>query len=525
MKKKILFLLISVFVLMGIVKAEDYPNYVIGKGETFQLEPTLPTGFSSTITYSTESPDCVTVTSDGKITGANISGTCSTTVTAKSEDDSVNETYSVYVVNKVVLHGNGGTVNCTYTKPDEFYSWYLENQENDLIARDDESSVLKQIFIHTDDYACSVTKDNSYFAGWYTQATGGELVSDTASFNEVSEIYAHWSAEPIELESIDITVGYKKEGIKIVAIHKDGTGGKRNEIQLNELLTPYYATVEGITWTSQNPEIATVNETGKVTAVSVGDAVIKAKVDGTNKESIFTVRVTEKDMEIVLIPDNAVIKVGEVIEYKIYQIGPLYPNSANGEATYSISISEGSIANFVDPEHPSAKIKGLKEGTVTITASMEGGTVSTSTTLKVEKDDGEHHIGTLKFMIKFEGGEGADANATMENQAVYDGETTTIHKNLFTKKGYVFAGWAVYIEKADGTRIAATVDGKQMMYKDGDDISKLNIPEGATLVLVATWVTNPNTGAIVPLTIVSLGLVALYLFFIKSKKFNKIANI
>ena len=64
-----------------------------------------------------------------------------------------------------------------------------------------------------------------------------------------------------------------------------------------------------------------------------------------------------------------------------------------------------------------------------------------------------------------------------------------------------------------------------MTYKDGDDISKLNIPEGATLVLVAQWVTNPDTGSIVPIAIVSLALIGGYLYFVKSRKFNKIANI
>lgn len=532
MKKKLLFLIVSIFTLTGIVKADEavtgivdaYNTYVIGKGETIQLHPEIEpeNATNKNITYSSGLETCVTVTNDGKVTGVLTDGSCTTSVVATTAEGNFTKTYTFEVVDKITIHGNGGNASCEYVINNSAGSWYFENVENDgFIARQSGETTLMELFAPSDSHTCGLGRSGYKFAGFYTAAEGGELVSIYTKFKDVNEVYAHWTQEDIPVESIEITTGFVPDKLKMVALHKAEGEGKVHTVQLKVLPAPYYAQAEDVIWTSLNPDIATVDENGLVTAVAVGDATIKAKTAATNKEATYTVRVTNADIEIFITPVDPVVKVGEVIEFMPYQIGPLYVDT-----WFTMEISDTSIANFVnaDQEISDGKVKGLKEGNVTVKFKL-GNDISKEVTLRVVNDDGEHHIGPLKFMIKFEGGEGYDQSSSMVDQAVYDGETTTINKNLFTKKGYVFAGWAVYIEKADGSRIAAQLNGEQMMYKDGDDISKLSIPEGATLVLVATWVTNPNTGAIVPIAIISLGLVGVYLFLIKSRKFNKIANI
>ena len=54
--------------------------------------------------------------------------------------------------------------------------------------------------------------------------------------------------------------------------------------QLRATIAPENATTQTITWTSDNPAIATVNENGLVTAVASGNTVIRAKVVGPNGE-------------------------------------------------------------------------------------------------------------------------------------------------------------------------------------------------------------------------------------------------
>ena len=106
-----------------------------------------------------------------------------------------------------------------------------------------------------------------------------------------------------------------------------------------------------------------------------------------------------------------------------------------------------------------------------------------------------------------------------------DGEKATLAKNSFKRDKYVFAGWKVYLEDAQGGRVEVKIDGEPLTFKDGQDLPKINVPDGSNLVLVAQWATNPDTGAIIPITIGVLAVLALYLYFIQSKKFNKISNI
>lgn len=526
MKRKILFLLLCTFILIGIVKADtpvesivdNYTTYVLGKGEHIILHPTVEpeTATNKNITFSSSNENCATVDSTGKVVGVS---ECETTITAKTVDGNKEFSYRIIVLDKIVFHGNGGKVSCTYIVNNNLGSWHYTLDENDLTVRLPGQRAMIDAFNNDLATNCSVTRDGKEFAGFYTKAEGGELVSETTKFKDIDEVYAHWSDTETTIQSIQVSTGNVPDPIQIVAINNTSGENKRNTINLYALATPYYATPETINWTSLNTDIATVDANGLVTGVAPGTATIKAESANTHKEATYTVKVTEESYLIEVVPNNHTIEVGDVVEYKFYQIGPNYDETK----TFSIEISDASIANFADATAKDGKVKGLKTGRVDITVKLED-LATMKTTLTVKEQTG-HQIGGVKFMIKFEGGEEYDTSSSMEDQTVYINETTTINKNTFTKKGYVFAGWAVYIEKADGTRIAAQIDGKQMTYKDGDDITKLNIPEGATLVLVAQWVTNPNTGSIVPLTIISLGLLGIYLILVKSKKFNKISNI
>ncbi len=527
MKKKILFLLVCTFMLVGIVKADtpatgliDYfSSYVIAKGEHVTLNPTVTPddATNKNVTYSSNDSTCATVDANGKVDG--VGNDCRTKVTATTVDGNFTREYTIIVVDKVVFHGNGGKVSCQFVMDNSAGSWYYYLDENDMITRLPGTKTIMDAFNNDVASNCSVTKEGKYFAGFYTEADGGELVTSDTLFKNIDEVYAHWADTPTTIQSLEISTSNNPEPIHIVALNNTAGENKRNTINLYALSTPYYAKPETINWTSLNPEIATVNANGLVTGVAPGDATIKAVSAETNKEATYTVRVTEEAYLIVVTPTNQTIKVGDILQYKLYQIGPNYDQTKS----FTMEINDSSIAAFPDPDHIDGKVKGLKEGTVTITVKL-GDLATTQTTLTV-KDDASHHSEAVKFLIKFEGGEGYDTTSSMDLQAVYLNEQTTINKNAFTKKGYVFAGWLVYIENADGTRVAAQLNGKQMTYEDGADISKLNIPEGATLVLVAQWVTNPNTGAVTHLALIALGLLGIYLFLVKSKKFNKIANI
>lgn len=69
-------------------------------------------------------------------------------------------------------------------------------------------------------------------------------------------------------------------------------------VQLAVTVTPEDATDQSVTWTSSNPEVATVNEYGFVTAVSGGSCEIECKTcDGTDKSAKATILVPSISVE------------------------------------------------------------------------------------------------------------------------------------------------------------------------------------------------------------------------------------
>lgn len=74
---------------------------------------------------------------------------------------------------------------------------------------------------------------------------------------------------------------------------KNATVAKNGTIRLNAAITPSNATNPELHWSSNTPSVATVDQTGLVTAVSVGKATITARAqDGSGVEALCIVEVT-----------------------------------------------------------------------------------------------------------------------------------------------------------------------------------------------------------------------------------------
>ena len=63
-------------------------------------------------------------------------------------------------------------------------------------------------------------------------------------------------------------------------------------VTLIAMVSPENATYKTVTWSSSNPAVATVNESGKVTAVAPGEVVITAKAGDKTAECKLTVNAT-----------------------------------------------------------------------------------------------------------------------------------------------------------------------------------------------------------------------------------------
>lgn len=116
------------------------------------------------------------------------------------------------------------------------------------------------------------------------------------------------------------TVIYK---VTSVSLNKDSltldVGGSET---LTATITPDNATDQNVTWSSNNQNVATV-ENGKVTAVGAGSTTIKATVDGKSAECSVTVNAVQT-YTVTLETNGGTINSGEVTSYT-YGVGATLP--------------------------------------------------------------------------------------------------------------------------------------------------------------------------------------------------------
>ena len=133
-----------------------------------------------------------------------------------------------------------------------------------------------------------------------TKLIKGETVQLTASVSGVT-----WESKNPEVATVDQNglVTAVGKGSSSISATKDGyrggslnitvdlpsitiTGADANASLVMEGTLQLAASEQGVTWESSNPDVATVDQTGKVTAVYAGSAVISAKKDGFNAGTV-----------------------------------------------------------------------------------------------------------------------------------------------------------------------------------------------------------------------------------------------
>ncbi len=163
------------------------------------------------------------------------------------------------------------------------------------------------------------------------------------------------------------------------------------EITLEANVFPTNAAEKGVTWSSSDSEIATVDETGKVTAKKKGTCTITAKAKGEESSVVGTCTITVELVSVTGIsvtPPSTPLKVGESVTLT----ATVAPENAS-EKGVTWSSSDPEIAT-VDPE--TGKVTAKKKGTCTITAKTkeEGSSVEgTCTIVVVENNNGGNNGG------------------------------------------------------------------------------------------------------------------------------------
>lgn len=215
--------------------------------------------------------------------------------------------------------------------------------------------------------------------------------------DDATDKTVNWSSDNISVASVDaagLVTGIGKGTATITATTADGrlsasclftvdslhvTGISINPTSLEMVIEethtltvaiqPTYATDKRVSWTSNDPTIATVDESGNVTGVSLGTTTIIATTIDGNYSASCTVTVKEisvTGVSIDNISDN--IYVGQSVQLT----ATVYPaNAANKNVTWSLDGGEGYLTLT-----PEGLLTGISAGTVsrcTFTVTTEDG--------------------------------------------------------------------------------------------------------------------------------------------------------
>ena len=135
-------------------------------------------------------------------------------------------------------------------------------------------------------------------------------------------------------------------------------------------VSPTNATNKKLKWTTSNSKIATVNQSGKITAKGRGNATIKVMaLDGSNKYATVKVTVKQPVTSVKLSRNSAILKVkGKAKQKTVTLKATVSPKNANVKSV-KWTTSKSKIATV----NSKGKVTAKKKGTCYITATAKDG--------------------------------------------------------------------------------------------------------------------------------------------------------
>ena len=124
-----------------------------------------------------------------------------------------------------------------------------------------------------------------------------------------------------------------------------------------------------VVWTTNNATVASISQTGHVTGLVPGTAVITAVVDGVTGNANVTVRIVPV-AKVTIMPTGASVGEGKKITLVARVTDAVGNVLANRSVTWASS--NPGIATVEASGDQSAFVRGIRKGTVTITATSEG---------------------------------------------------------------------------------------------------------------------------------------------------------
>lgn len=284
------------------------PNVVMEKGETQQLEIEYGTDDKAeqekiaeaasklTIEWTSSDEEVVTVDATGLITAV---GAGEADVTASAKDVNISSTTHVKVVItptgveapetlELVTNGeNSKNLDAKIVPEDATEVKLAYTSSDESVAAVDENGLVTAVA----DGECTITTyvvaDAPATAETATQEAAA-VVTDEEKTTEDENSEATTDSETVTVpDNLDSAFGVVPDGLsattkvtvttKVEGITLDKTEGilnVGNTVTITATVAPEEATNPAVTWSSSDESVATVDETGKVTAVAVGNATI-----------------------------------------------------------------------------------------------------------------------------------------------------------------------------------------------------------------------------------------------------------
>ena len=184
------------------------------------------------------------------------------------------------------------------------------------------------------------------------ESTGSGTVTITATSSVNSEISA--TKQILCVSSIPVT------SITISGSESDVIG---ETIQLSATLSPSNTTQTGITWSSLNESVATVNSSGLVTLLSVGTVQIKA--ESSDNSLVYDIHQISVVAQVVPLVSISIAGTGTVEASKNIQLAIVYSPT---DTTQTGGVTWSSSNNGIATVSQSGLVTGVSAGSVTITA-------------------------------------------------------------------------------------------------------------------------------------------------------------
>ena len=276
------------------------------------------------------------------------------------------------------------------------------------------------------------------------------------------------------------------------------------EFTLKTTVKPDDATDKTVSWSSSDSKIASVDNTGKITAVKEGDATIIAKAGEKTAECKVSISAKKIDVTMVMLNKTALAMiVGE--EFTL--TATIVPDNATVR-TVQWSTSDSSIATVEE-----GKVKAIKEGNAKIVAYVDGKTAECDVTVDYIPVQG---ITFDKTSLTLYEGEDYTITATIspENATYQEITWTTNDPKIATvENGKVFAvkkGTATIKAEANGksalcqievlssiAEISLDKNELSMIVGDTETLTAIITPADATLREKITWATSDDKVATV----------------------------